>query len=112
MSTAQKSQHIAKVCLPNAYNCINISVTHYELLCFHGNKSCVLIRDPRGVNAQLLLMLVTTHHVKHIPNYEYLTSARIMHIFESVRVGKFDKVIKYSAPIFSSFLQCFVKFIQ
>ena len=38
----------------------------------------------KGVNAQLLLMLVTTHHTKHMLNYECLTSARIMHIFESV----------------------------
>ena len=35
--------------------------THY-MLCFNGNKNRVLIRDPRGVNALFLLMLVTTHH--------------------------------------------------
>ena len=49
---------------------------------------------------------------KHMLNNENLTSAQIMHIFESVRVGKFAEVTKYSAPIFSSFSQCFVKFMQ
>ena len=55
-----------------------------QLLCFNGNKSCVLFMDGEGVNAQLLLMLITTHYAKHMLNYEYMTSARIMHIFESV----------------------------
>ena len=40
------------------------------LLCFNGNKICVLIRDARGVNARLLLMLVTSNHAKPVLNYE------------------------------------------
>ena len=40
---------------------------------------CALFRDARGVNAWLLLMFVTRHYAKHVLNYEYLTSARIMH---------------------------------
>ena len=76
--------------------CINNSVKHYQLLCFYRNKSCVLIRDVRGVNALLLLMLVTTHHTKHMLNYEYLTSARIMHIFSSPEpLGSQGELIVY-----------------
>ena len=65
-------------------SCINTSVTHYYYFSVLMEKSCVLIRDVQGINAWLLLMLVTMHHAKHLLNYEYLTSARIMHIFESV----------------------------
>ena len=74
----------------------------------NGNKSYVLIRDAQGVNALRLLMLVTIHHTKDMLNYEFFSSARIMHYFESSS----DGVLKYSAPIFSSFLQCYVKFMQ
>ena len=48
---------------------------------FGEKKSRILIRDAQGDKAQLYLMLVTTHHTKHILNNEYLTSAAIMHIF-------------------------------
>ena len=54
----------------------------------NGNKSCVLIRDVRCINARLLLMFVTRHHAKHVLNYEYLTSVRILH----TRVGKCDEI--------------------
>ena len=70
----------AKFCVViNGNYCINTSVTHYQLLCFNGNKSRVLIRDAGGVNAQLLLMFVTRYHAKQVLNYEFLTVARIMH---------------------------------
>ena len=59
---------------------INTSATHYlKLLCFNGNKSRVLNRDARGVNARLLLMFVTRFHAKHVLNYAYLTATRIMY---------------------------------
>ena len=64
-------------------------MTHYQLLCFNGNKSCLLIRDMRGVNARLLLMFVTRP-----------------------RLGKCDEVIKYSVPIFSSFSQYLLQFMR
>ena len=51
----------------------------------------------------MFLMHITTHHAKCMLNYGYLTSARIMHTC----IGKCDDVVKYSAPIFSSFLHCF-----
>ena len=51
-------------------------------------------------------MLVTMHHAKHVLIYEYLTSARTC-IFLKAGVGKCDEVIKYSAPIFSSFCMFF-----
>ena len=58
-------------------------------------------------------MLVTRHHTKYMQNYEYLNSARIMHVFKMrTRVGKWDEVIKYSVPIFCSFWQCFAEFMQ
>ena len=73
----------------------------------------VLIRDARGVTARLLLMLVTTHHAKHLLNYEHMTSGRIMHIFGSVLAYEnVMRFIKYSAQIFSSFLQCVVELMQ
>ena len=37
-----------------------------------------------GVNALLLLTHITTHHTKLVLNYEYFSSAQIMHIFEIV----------------------------
>ena len=76
------------------------------MLCFNGNKSSVLISDARGVNARLLVMFITRHHVKHMLNYEYLTAALIY--AWRTRVGKCDQVIKYSATILSSFSQCFM----
>ena len=58
-------------------------------------------------------MLVTRRHVKHMQNYEYLNWARIMHgFYKRTRVGKCNVVIKYSAPLFSSFSQWFADFIQ
>ena len=67
----------------------------------------------RAVDARLLIMLVTRHHAKHMQNYEYLNWARIMHVFlKRTRVGKCDEVIKYSAPIFSSFSRCFAESMQ
>ena len=56
-------------------------------------------------------MLFTAHHAKNMLNYEYFIAGQIMHIFlkcTRVGVGKYDEVIKYSAPILSSFLQCFL----
>ena len=73
--------------------CINTSVSRYHWACINENKSRVLIREftfECAVNAQLLFILFTRHHAKHVGNYEYLTSARIMHIF---RVGKCDEAI-------------------
>ena len=56
-------------------------------------------------------MLVTRRHAKHMQNNEYLNWAQIMHGFQKgTRIGKCDGVIKYSAPMFSLFLQCFVEF--
>ena len=52
--------------------------------------------------ARLLIMFVTRRHAKHVLKYEYLNWA----------VGKCDEVIKYSAPMFSSFSQCFAEFMQ
>ena len=58
-------------------------------------------------------MLVTRRHAKHMQNYEYPNWARIMHGFlKRTRIGKYDEVIKYSAPMFSSFSQWFAEFIQ
>ena len=77
--------------------------------CINGSPSQVLIRDAQFVDARSLLMLIVTrHHAEHALNHEYLTPARIVHY----RVGKSDEVIKYSVPIFSSFSQCFVEFMQ
>ena len=46
-------------------------------------------------------------------NYEYLNWANIMHGFiKGTRGEKCDEVIKYSAPMFSSFTQCFAEFMQ
>ena len=58
-----------------------------------------------AVDARLLVMCATRHHAKHMLNYEYLTAARILH-------SVLGEVIKYIAPIFSSFSQCFVEFMQ
>ena len=66
----------------------------------------------RAVNAQLLIMLVTRRHAKHMQNYEYLKGPESCMVFKKTRVGKCDEVIKYSAPMFSSFLQCFAEFMQ
>ena len=58
-------------------------------------------------------MLVTRLHAKYVQNYEYLNWARIMHVLlKRTRVGKCDEVIKYSAPMFSSFSQWFAEFMQ
>ena len=58
-------------------------------------------------------MLVTGRHAKHMENYDYLNWARIMHGFlKRTRVGKCDEITKYSAPMFSSFSQCFAEFMQ
>ena len=58
-------------------------------------------------------MVVTRRHAKHMQNYEYLNWARIMHGFKKgIRVGKYDEVIKYSAPMCSSFSQWFAAFMQ
>ena len=58
-------------------------------------------------------MLVTRRHAKHMQNYEYLNWARIMHGFlKRTRVEKCDEVIKYSAPMVSSFSQLFAEFMQ
>ena len=56
-----------------------IGMVYVWYICFNGNESHVLIGDAQGVNAQLLLMFVTRRHAKHMLNYEYLTTARIMH---------------------------------
>ena len=58
-------------------------------------------------------MLVTGRQAKHMQNYDYLNWALIMHGFlKCTRVGKCDEIIKYSGPMFSSFLQCFAEFMQ
>ena len=58
-------------------------------------------------------MLVIRSHAKYMQNYEYLNWARIMRgFYKRARVGKCDAVIKYSAPMFSSFSQCFPEFMQ
>ena len=74
-------------------DCINTCFSRYHWACINENKSRVLIREfacTCAVNARFLFMLVTRHHAKHVGNYEYLTSARIKHIF---RVGKCDDVV-------------------
>ena len=58
-------------------------------------------------------MLVIRRHAKHMQNDEYLNWARIMHGFQKrPRVGNCNEVIKFSAPMFSSFLQWFAEFMQ
>ena len=42
------------------------------------------IHERTSFYAWLLFRLVTRHHAKHVLNYEYLTSAQITHICESV----------------------------
>ena len=56
------------------------------------------------LNAQLLLMLITTHHML---NYEYLPRPESCMFLKAYSRWKCDEVIKYRAPMFSSFLQCF-----
>ena len=57
--------------------------------------------------------MLTGRHAKHIQNYDYLNWVRIMHSFEKhTSVGKCDEVIKYSAPMFSSFSQIFAEFMR
>ena len=58
-------------------------------------------------------MLATRRHSKHMQNDEYLNWAQIMYVFlKRTRVGKWDEVIKYGAPVVSSFWQCFAEFMQ
>ena len=68
---------------PNS--CIKTSVSHTLLIAMFQwkEKPCINQIGTRVVNARILLMRVTTHHAKPVLNYDYLTSARIMHIFES-----------------------------
>ena len=69
--------------LLHKYRCCMLLIAMY----FNGNKSCVSIREfswASADNAQLLIMLVTRRHAKHMQNYEYLNWALIMHVFKSV----------------------------
>ena len=75
------SDHSQGKSISYLFICIQTSEIIYALT---EKKKRVLIRDVRGVNARILLMLVTTHHAKHVLNYEYVASARNMHIFERV----------------------------
>ena len=60
-----------------------------------------------NIDSRLLFMLLVRHHAKHMPSHEYLTSALIKHIYDSVHVE--ENVIK-CAYIFSSFVQWFCWF--
>ena len=61
-----------------------IPVSH-TINCYVLTETKPLFNQGRArCTAQLLFMLVTTNHAEHVLNTEYLTSARIMHIFKCV----------------------------